>query len=543
MTAPELAESPAAARDFESPGSGRLSLRTPALTVAALTLVGLAIRFPVAGQSIFADELSTYWISATHGLGGVLSLMYGTGSIPHAEITPPLSFLLFWLSTRLGHAPELLRLPSLIAGTVTIPIVFAVGKRSVGLVAAVVASALTTLSPFMIYYSTEARAYGLMMLAVLLSTLGILLALETGRARWWVLYAVSACAAFYLHYTSVFVLAVQFVWVIWSRPSARRPLVIATLAAALGVVPWLPGLINDYQSPTLKILAQLSPFTPSYVRSSLEHWAIGYPLVLQVTVVPGVIALIAFGCSAAVAIVGVSVSWHGSLRARLAALDRRVVLVTALAVATPVGAALESAISSSIFSARNLAASWPYLALICAAALTAPRRWFALVATGLAIVGLAIGTVKVLGSRFERPDYHGAAVYVTRHARPGDVIIDATGTLSPGPLTGLDLVYHGRLPVFRADAPTERGHPYDLFDRDVPLSQAIHQAVAAARGHRVFLITNVFTTPISALAARSGSVLRQFGSTYRLVAKQRFAGIDGTFVGVYSAAPANASGG
>ncbi len=35
--------------------------------------------------------------------------MYGTGRIHHAEITPPLSFLASWLTTRLGSSPELLR--------------------------------------------------------------------------------------------------------------------------------------------------------------------------------------------------------------------------------------------------------------------------------------------------------------------------------------------------------------------------------------------------------------------------------------------------
>ncbi len=71
----------------------------------------------------------------------------------------------------------------------------------------------------MVYYSAEARAYGLMMAFVLGSTLSLLLALDTGRRRWWVLYALCSCAAFYSHYTCVFVLAVQLAWVLWARPA------------------------------------------------------------------------------------------------------------------------------------------------------------------------------------------------------------------------------------------------------------------------------------------------------------------------------------
>src|SRR5437763_17076894 len=123
-----------------APADGRGAAERPvarrpsaaALAVAALTVAGAVVRVIVAHQSLFADELSTYWISATHSLGGVLSLMYGTGRIKHAEITPPLYFLAAWLTSQVAHAAIWLRLPSLIAGTMTIPLVYLVDRRSVG---------------------------------------------------------------------------------------------------------------------------------------------------------------------------------------------------------------------------------------------------------------------------------------------------------------------------------------------------------------------------------------------------------------------------
>ena len=86
----------------------------------------------------------------------------------------------------LGDTPELLRAPALLAGTATIPLVYVLGLRTVGRRAALVATALTAFSPFMIYYSAEARAYGLMMLLLVCSTLAMLLAIDTRRRRWWV---------------------------------------------------------------------------------------------------------------------------------------------------------------------------------------------------------------------------------------------------------------------------------------------------------------------------------------------------------------------
>ena len=171
----------------------------PLLTVAALTVAGLALRLAVAGQGLFADELSTYWIVTGGGLGHVISTVH-----TDAEITPPLFFALSWLFAQLGHAPELIRAPSLIAGTATIPLTYAVGRRTIGTPAALVAAGLVTVSPFLVYYSAEARGYAVMVALVLASTLALLLAAERGGIGWWALYAACACGAVYSHYTSVF---------------------------------------------------------------------------------------------------------------------------------------------------------------------------------------------------------------------------------------------------------------------------------------------------------------------------------------------------
>ena len=149
--------------------SGPAALRRRAAAVAvlalvALTVVGAVLRVIVAHQSLFADELSTYWISATHGLGGVLSLLYGAGRIQHAEITPPLSFLRLVADhqarahARAAAAAVADRRAPRRSRSCTCS-----GCARSAAAAALLAAALTTLSPFMIYYSAEARAYGLMM--------------------------------------------------------------------------------------------------------------------------------------------------------------------------------------------------------------------------------------------------------------------------------------------------------------------------------------------------------------------------------------------
>ena len=232
--------------------------RTGSLAAAAvvgLTALGFALRLSTFDQSFIGDELSTYWILNGHSLGDVLSSIKSDD-----EITPPLYFILGWLSLKLGSNPDWVRLPSLIAGTATIPLVYLLGARTLGRLPGLIGAAVITLSPFMIYYSVEARAYALMIALLTVSTLALLAALDTRRTRWWVLYAVCTCGAMLSHYTALFPLAAQFAWVIWTHREAIRPLLLANLGAAVGFAPWIGGFIADNNSPTTEILSALSPF-------------------------------------------------------------------------------------------------------------------------------------------------------------------------------------------------------------------------------------------------------------------------------------------
>ena len=122
-----VAEAAPAARVGGRPSAGSRLPGWPALVVAVLALVGVAIRVSYADQTLFADELSTYWIITTNGLAGAISTVHS-----NAEITPPLYFAASWLTTQIGHAPELVRAPSLVAGAASIPLIYLLGLRTVG---------------------------------------------------------------------------------------------------------------------------------------------------------------------------------------------------------------------------------------------------------------------------------------------------------------------------------------------------------------------------------------------------------------------------
>jgi len=451
--------------------------------VIVLVVVGGILRLMVAGQDLFADELSTYWIVSTHGLSGVVRTVSTT-----AEITPPLSFVLSWLTTRIGLSPELVRLPALVAGIGSIPLVYAVGARTVGRGPALLAAALTTLSPFMIFYSAEARGYGVLMALVLLSTLALLHALDGGRRRWWAAYAACVCLAAYTHYTAVFVLAAQLGWAFWVHPRARRSLLLATSVAVVLYLPWLPSLKGDLDSPTTDILSALSPFDLKSARLTLGHWALGFPAVIPRTalgVLPGVPALLLLTASLAVGAYGI-LTTRSKLGPWSAAHGGRIGLVVLLALATPVGTALQSAVGANVFSTRSLAASWPYLALTVAALVSVGKPALRLTAAALAITAFAVSATKIGGTHFQRPHYSQLAHYAD--TLPGGVIVDGAA-FAPGgvPLTNFDI-----------EGSTPNAQVFQLFVTGQTPAMVVQRAAAASEGGPITVITFAPLSPVIA---------------------------------------------
>jgi mannosyltransferase len=478
-------------------GAGRSLSRRSGLLLAlvgALTLVGLLLRLPSFDDSLYGDEISTYYIVTGHSLGRVIDLLQGDS----VELSPPLFFVLAWATEKLGDASQWTRLVSLLAGTAAIPLTYLLGLRTVGRSAAVIGSALVALSPFLIFYSTEARAYGLLLLLVLLSTLALLRALDTGRFGWWAAYAAFSCAAIYTHLTPVFVLAAQFAWALWTRPEARRPLLTANAAVAVAYLPWLPTVLDNTDSPGTKVIGLLQNFSLDTIRLDVERWVIGHPY-LQIGTLPGRAAAVMLLAGVAAGLVGLVV--------RVARLHREgalprppatTVLVLMLALASPVCLALYSSIGDSVWDARNLTASWPGLALVMGALVTSVGGPLRVAAVVLVVGAFAIGAAKMLESGSQRPEYDAAARFIAREWNSRDAVVEAP-FFTPGPLTelgGVALAHAGGATpasnrILRLGYPPLeeilRAGPYDPVP--VPSAKTIaKRAATLARGGTLYLV-------------------------------------------------------
>ena len=465
------------------------------VALGLLVLAGLLLRLPPFADALFGDELSTYFVVSGRDLGGVLDLV---GS--EQEQTPPVFFVLAWLADKVGADSSLLRLPSLLAGLALIPVVHLLGTRAAGRGAGLLAAALVTFSPFLIFYSTEARGYGVMTLCAVASTLGLVAGLQTGRRLWWALYAVASCLAMYTHYTAVFLLAAQALWALVLFRAQWRWIAGANAIAVLGFLPWIPEYRDDGSDGAAELIGRLNPLTWDSAVTDVVKVVSGVPY-QDAGQTPGVIATLALGAGALAAVAG-------ALLARRRGDDegrrplRWAGLFLAGALAAPVLSGLVSLVGPNVFMTRNLITTAPLAALLVATLAVQARGIWRPVAIVLLLGGFAAGGVKFLDRAAHRPDVDAALAGVVAHGSAGDPIVQAT-PYGPGVLQMVEIAAADRgvdgHPIIRLGSPdiaddaarraaTGPGQ-YSQFviDRPTPRERAA-EAASAARGGRLWVI-------------------------------------------------------
>jgi mannosyltransferase len=202
--------------------------------LAALTLLAAVLRFATLGeQSFWYDEAFTPVHVLHSGLGATLH------SVVHTENTPPLWYLIAWVDVRIfGDGAIALRFPSALAGVATVPVVWAICERlgggsTVGRRAALFAAAIVAVDPLFVWYSQEARAYGLFVLLGALAMLGFVRVLEAPTRGCLVAFALAGALALLTHYFAIFLLVPMALWLLLDA-RVRRPALPAL--AAIGVV-------------------------------------------------------------------------------------------------------------------------------------------------------------------------------------------------------------------------------------------------------------------------------------------------------------------
>jgi 4-amino-4-deoxy-L-arabinose transferase-like glycosyltransferase len=204
------------------------------LGVTGATVVGVCLRAAFVGdQSLGYEEVFTASVTGHASIGDVWHGIRAT------ESTPPLYYLLTWAWVRLSgdHSAVALRMVSLLAGSVTVPVSFLALRRFVGSRLGLVAAWLVGISPLLVEYSIYARSYAVLVLMMLLSLWAVGAVLE--RASWprWMLWGLAAAACLWTHYFASFLVIAEATVLFVKLPRERARLLVCSAGVAASFAP------------------------------------------------------------------------------------------------------------------------------------------------------------------------------------------------------------------------------------------------------------------------------------------------------------------
>lgn len=393
------------------------SRKTAVLVLAGLMLAGLALRLAVP-RGIWLDEAIT--IHQAH-----LSLHDLLRNLYYGDRQPPLYHLALWLTIRaFGDGEFAVRLPSLIAGALVIPVLYELGRelydRRTGLFAAAFAAA----SPLLVWYSQEVRMYTFVTLFGLLALLTQLRVIRNGTMGNWAAYILATAALLWSHYFGLLLIGLQqlvFVGVLVHRKRNDQPVKPLALGFAYSVAVLVMQLIplvvfahHQYQSTSAAAGSPSGTYDPLSFYAVLANmaWALwGYQP-------NGTTELMA-------------AMWPLFLLVSLVLLgrggSRQTLLLATAAIAPVVLLIVVSAFDTSLFEIRNFLIIVPLLLLLAARLVTgwirSPRA--RLLVAGGVLVTLLLGLADQQTNKGNPRlfDFRGAIQDIKADASPNSLVL------------------------------------------------------------------------------------------------------------------------
>jgi mannosyltransferase len=215
-----------------------------------LALVAFLLRAPhLDTQSLWRDEVDVIRF-ANWPLSQLAQSLMTSGH------NGPLYYLVMrgWLRLA-GNSEFALRYLSLCFGVLAVPLMYRVGRRLAGKRGAVMAAALIAISPYLVWYSQDAKMYTLVTALTLLAVTCHLEALASGRLRWWVGFVLSASLSLYIHLLAALMIPAYVLVFLLAWPRSRKQWWRGAISLGLLTLPYvplaiwqLPLVLNSYET-------------------------------------------------------------------------------------------------------------------------------------------------------------------------------------------------------------------------------------------------------------------------------------------------------
>jgi 4-amino-4-deoxy-L-arabinose transferase-like glycosyltransferase len=418
--------------------------RSAAVPVAILTLVAAAIRFgTLTRMALWMDE---YIWTLTGGLRSFSAILNRPDGYP-----PTIAFLVKGL-TALGLDSDFaLRAPSALAGTLSVPVFYLLGRRVVGRTPALVAAGLLAIHPFAVWYSQELGAYALLALFALTASLCLLKLLDGAGISAAVGYALSVWAGFGVHYYFAFIVLAHLPFaalaLLRARGPSRRVLLACAALTALALLFWAPLFLDDVRAQREHDRGSAaSLFAVPYTGQMFAGgFALGPPLremhravragstPNDITAREMTLPILGIAILAGLLVLGLGADWHG-----------RRPFILALAVLPFLGP-WGNSFAGVGYRPRYAVAALAFTLLLACGGLATSRRRTTLVLLVPFVLCELYGLVRMFHPEHAREDTRSAAIYIAAGGG-GPVLLLGEGAeaykryaRSPGALVDLDL--------------------------------------------------------------------------------------------------------
>ncbi|WP_239313028.1 glycosyltransferase family 39 protein, partial [Frankia sp. Cj3] len=399
--------------------------------VAGLTVLGIVVRL-LSPHSIWVDEA----ISIRQAR--LFPFQESIRALRDTDVHPPLFATVLWLQVHLfGTSQFAVRLPSIVTGSLLVPMLYLAGRDLYNRRAGLAAAALGVFAPFAVWYSQETRMYPLFLLFGVTATWAQARVLKAGGRGAWVVYTLASAALLWTHYFATLQVITQqivFAVIVWRRHGTRR-----TSRDGPGIlVPWLASL-----AALTLLAAPLVPFASAQLHAYGTRGGVGFAAQAGDTVATGghpLLSIYSIGANGVWAVWGyhsdaivatLVAVWPVGMLVAFLLLGRgwsRSSLLLAATVLVPVLCLFALGTrKENLFEVRYFVGILPGLMLLAGRALTSWLRTTPgmLLGVGLATLTLVVALVdqQLNPSDPRLYDFDGALKHVTAHAQPGDIIV------------------------------------------------------------------------------------------------------------------------
>ncbi len=231
---------------------------SPALTamiLGAVIIIAAGLRFNLLGaHSLWVDEAASARFATLPWRPFLHTLWSYQGNMA-------LYYVLLRAWMHLGDSEFMVRSLGVLFGVLTIPTIYALGKRLFDRTTGLTAAALLSVHSFHILWSQQARAYSFVLLLLVLATYFLVRAMESNDSSFhWAVFATVAALSVYAHIFAVLVLAAHAISILSPKPyrvSARNLLLTAILFEHL-IAPMAIFVLFNLRSSQLNWVPQPS---------------------------------------------------------------------------------------------------------------------------------------------------------------------------------------------------------------------------------------------------------------------------------------------